>query len=125
METTQFKFDVYLKIEYELKYIDERFVSDPEKIKNLLIKKYSVAYGLQMALFGFFHLKRNYESISIDSNFIYETISIETNENIANKVLEYISDTSRLVSIIDSITIGEVTLYDSTLSFDIKEPEYT
>lgn len=123
MET--FKFDVYLKIEYELKFIDEQSIVDQEEIKNLLIKKYSVGCGLQMALFGFFHFKRNRESISIDSNFIYETISIETGKDIVDKVLEYVSDTTRLISVIDNITIGEVTLYDSTLSFDIKEPEYT
>ena len=81
---------MYVKISYTLELENEETTTDFDKIKNELSNKqyYYVPDELQLSLSPGeqFYTRRNRKLITIDLNFIYETITVEVESGLTDKV---------------------------------------
>lgn len=129
--------EIYIKISYRFEHQFSDLNLNLDKhlngLKSVFAKVYHINYGYFYTPFGALTILKRKRNITIDSNFVYETIYVKINNDKIKQFLESLT-TEYLVKIstnyvsipdIGFLTVNEIVIYNNSYSssFDIKEPD--
>ena len=124
--------ELYIKISYHFEHL--QFNIDLEKVKNTITNNYCVRYEtFSLTPFDSFKVLALKNNVTIDSNFIYDTLHVEIKSDQIENLLNFIKGTTLIhtfskyimVPNVGFLILGSPELYNNNYlsTLDIKEPD--